>query len=79
MYVLLPFCVQVIVDVKSPNIVHSVGGDCSVLSYDLKAAKRIICHIANTGIRMYVCMYVCMYGRLFLCKYCMKHVNVPIF
>lgn len=38
-----------LVDSRSPNIVHSVGGDCSVLSYDLKASRRIICHIANTG------------------------------
>lgn len=40
---------KVLVDVKSPNIVHSVGGDCSVLSYDLKAGRRIICHIVNNG------------------------------
>lgn len=39
----------VLIDVKSPNIVHSVGGDCSVLSFDLKAARRIICHIVNSG------------------------------
>jgi WD40 repeat protein len=40
---------KVLVDVKSPNIVHSVGGDCSVLSYDLKAGRRIISHIVNNG------------------------------
>ena len=40
---------KVLIDIKSPNIVHSVGGDCSVLSFDLKAARRIICHIVNTG------------------------------
>jgi cilia- and flagella-associated protein 52 len=40
---------KVLVDNKSPHIVHSVGGDCSVLSYDLKAGKRIICHIINAG------------------------------
>lgn len=41
---------KVLIDLKTPNIVHSVGGDCSVLSYDLKAGRRIICHIVNTGI-----------------------------
>ena len=40
---------KVMVDVKSSNIVHSVGIDCSVLSYDLRAAKRIICHIVTSG------------------------------
>lgn len=40
---------KVLVDAKSPHIVHSVGGDCSVLSFDLKAARRIICHIVNNG------------------------------
>ncbi len=41
---------KIIIDLKSPNIVHSVGGDCSVLSYDLKAGRRIICHIVNNGV-----------------------------
>jgi WD40 repeat protein len=41
---------KILIDNKSPNIVHSVGGDCSILSYDLKAGKRIICHIANNGV-----------------------------
>lgn len=40
---------KVLIDFKSPNIVHSVGGDCSVLSFDLKASRRIICHIINSG------------------------------
>jgi WD40 repeat protein len=40
---------KVLVDEGSPNIVHSVGGDCSVLSFDLKAARRIVCHIVNSG------------------------------
>lgn len=40
---------KVLIDIKSPNIVHSVGGDCSVLSFDLKAVRRIICHIVNNG------------------------------
>jgi WD40 repeat protein len=40
---------KVLIDIKSPNIVHSVGGDCSVLTFDLKAARRVICHIVNSG------------------------------
>jgi len=40
---------KVLIDEKSPNLVHSVGGDCSVLTYDLKAGRRVICHVANTG------------------------------
>lgn len=41
---------RVLVDVASPNIVHSMSIDCSVLSYDLRAAKRIICHlVTSTG------------------------------
>jgi len=30
---------KVLIDVKQPNIVHSVGADCSVLSYDLKSNR----------------------------------------
>lgn len=41
---------KILIDIKKPNIVHSVGGDCSVLSYDLKAGRRIICHIVNNGV-----------------------------
>jgi WD40 repeat protein len=41
---------KILIDSQKSNIVHSVGGDCSVLSYDLKAGKRIICHIVNNGI-----------------------------
>lgn len=41
--------VRILVDVKSPNIIHSVGADCTVLSYDLRAAKRIVCHLVTTG------------------------------
>lgn len=43
---------KVLVDLQQPNIVHSVGGDCSVLAYDLKAARRIICHIVNSGVML---------------------------
>jgi WD repeat-containing protein 61 len=40
---------KVLIDEKKPHVVHSVGSDCSVLSFDLKASKRIICHIINSG------------------------------
>ena len=36
---------QVLVDVKSPNLVHSAGLDCSVFTYDLrKVSRTAICH-----------------------------------
>ena len=38
---------QVSIDSEKPNIVHSLGGDSTVLSYDLKLAKRIIGHTIN--------------------------------
>ena len=38
-----------LVDIKSTNIIHSVAKDCTVLSYDLKAAKRIISHLITGG------------------------------
>lgn len=40
---------KVLVDIKSPNIIHSVGNDCTVLSYDLKSAKRRQCHVVTSG------------------------------
>ncbi len=40
---------RVLVDHTKPNIVHSVSIDCSVLSYDLKSARRIISHLVTTG------------------------------
>lgn len=40
---------RVLIDVNKPNIIHSVGVDCTVLSYDVRAAKRIICHLVTTG------------------------------
>jgi WD40 repeat protein len=40
---------RVLVDHTSPNIIHSVSTDCSVLSYDLKKARRIISHLVTTG------------------------------
>lgn len=42
--------VSVLVDLKSPNVLHSLGGDCSVLSWDIKANRRIISHISNTSL-----------------------------
>lgn len=41
--------VKAIVDIQKPNIIHSVGTDCTILSYDLKAARRIICHMVTSG------------------------------
>jgi cilia- and flagella-associated protein 52 len=40
---------RVLIDVNSPNIIHSVSLDCTVLSYDLKTTRRIICHMAPNG------------------------------
>ena len=40
---------KVLVDHSSPNIVHSVSTDCSVLSYDLKGARRVIAHLVSSG------------------------------
>ena len=37
------------IDDVSPNIVHSVSMDATVLSYDLKAAKRIMSHMVTNG------------------------------
>lgn len=37
------------IDDVSPNIVHSISEDATVLSYDLKAAKRIISHMVTNG------------------------------
>lgn len=43
---------QACIDVHRPYIVHSVGGDNSVLSYDIKANKRIISHTLTGGMLM---------------------------
>ena len=43
-----PVC-KILVDTNKPNILHSVGADGTVLSYDLKTVRRIICHILNGG------------------------------
>ena len=38
---------RVLIDVEKSNVLHSVGGDGSVLSFDLKTGRRIISHICN--------------------------------
>jgi len=40
---------RVLVDVKQPNIVHSVSLDSSVVSFDIKSARKIQNHIINSG------------------------------
>ena len=40
---------KVLVDNKHSNIVHSASLDCTVLSYDLKISKRLICHMIKGG------------------------------
>jgi len=41
--------VKVIGDCKSSNVLHSVGSDGTVLSFDLKCNKRVICHLVPNG------------------------------
>lgn len=36
-----------LVDNRNPSIVHSVGADCSVLSFDLQTNKRIMAHLSS--------------------------------
>ena len=45
---------QVLVDVKSPNLVHSAGADCQVLTYDLRRERRIIAHLVSYRCRQIV-------------------------
>ena len=40
---------KVLVDLKSPNIIHSVGRDSSVLSYDIKISRRIMSHLLSNS------------------------------
>ena len=40
---------QVLVDVKSPNVIHSCGLDGQVVSFNLKTNKRICNHLINNG------------------------------
>ncbi|CAM9343933.1 unnamed protein product [Laminaria digitata] len=39
----------VLVDVASPNLVHSVGADCTVLTYDLRKERRTVAHMTRSG------------------------------
>ncbi|CAN0540669.1 unnamed protein product, partial [Ectocarpus sp. 12 AP-2014] len=39
----------VLVDVASPNLVHSAGADCTVLTYDLRKEKRTVAHMTRGG------------------------------
>eukprot|EP00904_Undaria_pinnatifida_P004386 jgi/Undpi1/13949/HiC_scaffold_9.g03600.m1 len=39
----------VLVDVASPNLVHSVGADCTVLTYDLRKERRTVAHMTRAG------------------------------
>ena len=40
---------KVLIDLKTPNIIHSVGRDSSVLSYDMKASRRIMSHLVSSS------------------------------
>lgn len=40
---------SLVIDTKSSNIIHSCSLDSTLLSYDLKANRRIICHMAPSG------------------------------
>jgi len=40
---------QVLVDVKKPNLVHSISMDCSFLTYDLIKEKRTVSHMIREG------------------------------
>lgn len=40
---------KVLIDIDSPNIVHSASFDSSVLTYDLSTERRKICHIFKGG------------------------------
>lgn len=38
---------QVLVDVTSPNLIHSAGLDCQVLTYDLRRQRRVVAHMVR--------------------------------
>lgn len=42
--------VKVAVDINLPNIIHSIGTDGTVLAFDLKTAKRRMCHMVTSGV-----------------------------
>lgn len=35
----------VLVDVASPDLLHSVGADCTVFTYDLRKERRTVAHM----------------------------------
>ncbi|CAM9617784.1 unnamed protein product, partial [Discosporangium mesarthrocarpum] len=39
----------VLVDVVSPNLIHSAGEDCTVLTYDLQKERRTAAHMTRSG------------------------------
>jgi len=41
---------RVLVDVKYPNMIHSCSADSSVITYDIKAMRRVQTHIVNSGV-----------------------------
>ncbi len=49
---------QVLVDVKKPNLIHSAGADCGLLTYDLIKEKRTKSHMVREG------AFVCATQRL---------------
>ncbi|CAM9464894.1 unnamed protein product [Scytosiphon promiscuus] len=40
---------SVLVDVASPNLVHSAGLDCTVFTYDLRKERRTVAHMTRAG------------------------------
>jgi WD40 repeat protein len=40
---------SVLVDVKKPNLIHSVSADCSFLTYDLIKERRCVSHMIRSG------------------------------
>ena len=40
---------QVLVDCKTPNLIHSAGRDCAVFTYDLKKERRVVAHMVREG------------------------------
>ncbi|CAM9091506.1 unnamed protein product [Hapterophycus canaliculatus] len=40
---------SVLVDVASPNLVHSAGADCTLFTYDLRKERRTVAHMTRAG------------------------------
>jgi len=43
---------RVLVDVKSPNLIHSCSQDSTVISYDIKSLRRVQTHTVNSGLML---------------------------